>query len=73
MELAERMAATVSGQVTWADPSKGQKCIMCRHVGKHPKPVEHKPDICNLVRVHTKKNGLPFSAKKAIACSMFSI
>jgi hypothetical protein len=72
MELQERMEKTVAGQVTWADPTRGKTCNDCRHSARHPKPKEHKPDVCNLVKIHTGKIGEPYAARKAIACSMFS-
>ena len=71
MELQERMAKTVEGQLTWADPSLGKTCADCKHREAHPKPREFKPDICTLVKIHTKKIGVPFMARKAIACGKY--
>jgi hypothetical protein len=77
MELQERMAKTVKGQVTWADPSKGMKCKSCKHLSRVPlhenrsdKRLNHR---CDLVKLHTKKKGVPFNGDLAIACSMFSM
>jgi hypothetical protein len=69
------MARTVAGQVTWADPDKGMKCIACAHCGRHPSPPKDGPKKhqCSLVFVHTQKKGVPFDANSAIACSMFSM
>ncbi len=71
MELKDRMALTVEGQVTWADPSKGAKCITCKNVGKHPKPKIQREQICQLVFLFTKKKGVPFDARRATACSKY--
>ena len=71
MELNERMALTVEGQVTWADPAKNAKCITCKNVGKHPKPKLQREHICQLVFVFTRKKGLPFDAKRAVGCSKY--
>ena len=77
MELQERMSKTVKGQVTWADPDKGRKCISCKHLSRLPthkvgadKRACHK---CDLVKLHTKKDGVAFNGNLAIACSMFSM
>ena len=77
MELQERMSKTVKGQVTWADPDKGMKCKACKHLVRVPshevgsdKRLCHR---CALVKLHTKKNGVPFNGDLAIACSMFSM
>ena len=71
------MAKTVKGQVTWADPSKNMKCTSCKHLSRIPthemgadKRLAHR---CNLVKLHTKKNGVAFNGNLAIACSMFSM
>jgi hypothetical protein len=75
MELTERMQKTVQGQVTWASPDLGKKCSDCKWCVRHPRPKLAPPmnDQCQLVFVHTKKRGVPFNAKLAIACSMFSM
>lgn len=77
MELQERMAKTVKGQVTWADPSKGMKCTSCKHLSRVPahevgadKRACHR---CDLVKLHTKKKGMAFNGSLAIACSMFAM
>lgn len=71
------MALTTKGQVTWADPSKGMKCTTCAHLMNAPpseiganKALKHR---CALVKLHTKKKGLLFNGKMAVACSMFSM
>lgn len=71
MELKDRMMMTVEGQVAWADPSKNAKCITCKSIGKHPKPKPQKPDQCKLVFAVSRRQGLPFDAKKATACSKY--
>ena len=71
MELSERMMKTVDGQVTWAEPKLGKTCAQCRWRIPHPKPKPMMEDRCELVFVHSKKQGLPFNAERAIACSMF--
>ncbi|UOF80355.1 hypothetical protein [Caudoviricetes sp.] len=73
MELKDRMLRTVAGQVTWADPELGKKCIDCKWCVRHTKPklAPRMEDQCKLVFVHTKRHGVPFNAKLAIACSKF--
>ena len=75
MDLAERMKITVPGQLTWARPDLGKKCIDCKWCGGHPRPKHSSPlrDQCKLVFIHTKTRGVPFDAKLASACSMFSM
>ena len=75
MDLFERMQKTVSGQVTWANPELGKKCSECKWCVRHPKPkmAPRLEDQCQLVFVHTKKRGVPFDAKRAIACSKFEM
>lgn len=74
MDLNERMMRTKHGQVTWADPNLGKKCIECKWCVRHNKPKLNPrlEDQCQLVFVHAKKPGDPFNAKMAIACSMFA-
>ncbi len=71
MELQERMAKTVLGQLTWANPELGKTCAECKHCATHPKPREFRPNVCQLVKVHTGRVGLPFMASKAIACGKY--
>lgn len=73
MDLQQRMTMTVEGQATWADPEKGAKCSSCRHVGRHQKPRPFKPDQCRLVFLVSRRHGVPFDAKKAIACSKYEV
>jgi|GEM_PF-1813408 len=75
MDLQDRMSKTVMGQATWADPDKGMKCVSCKHCGRHPAPPKEGPKKyqCAMVFVHTKKKGVPFDAKSAIACSLFAM
>jgi hypothetical protein len=73
VELQDRMRMTVDGQVTWADPSKEAKCSSCRHIGKHKKPKLFKEDQCKLVFLISRQHGVPFDAKKAIACSKYEV
>ena len=77
MDVQERMAKTVKGQVTWANPDLGKKCSGCAHIQKVPRAelpknpligVDHR---CGLVKVHTGKKGEAFNARTAIACNKF--
>lgn len=70
-ELGQRMAKTVSGQVTWAEPELGKTCAECKHLARHPNPGQFKPDVCQLVKLHTGRIGKPFMGRKAIACPKF--
>lgn len=73
MELKDRMVLTLPGQLTWADPEKGAKCITCKHIRRHPKPKMNMQMMhqCGLVFAHSKRHGVPLDAKRAIACSMY--
>jgi uncharacterized paraquat-inducible protein A len=53
------------------------KCKACKHLSRIPshemgsdKRLCHR---CDLVKLHTKKKGVPFNGDLAIACSMFSM
>ena len=70
MELAERMAMTKVGQVTWADPRLEKKCTDCKHAVQVYK-VQYLTHICELVKVVSGKKGKPYDAKRAVACSKF--
>ena len=70
-DLAERMSKTVKGQLTWADLDRKEKCLSCKHIGRHPKPKLNADYVCTLVKVHTGRVGEPFNAARAIACSKF--
>lgn len=72
MELVERMQKTVEGQVTWASPELGKKCIDCIHASVLSRPSGHRRHVCKLVRIVSGKAGVPFDAQRAIACSKFS-
>lgn len=69
MELEERISKTLKGQLTWANPDLKANCEDCAHfkgeVGKLPL------GRCALVKAHTRKVGIPFDGKIAIACSKF--
>ena len=72
MELAERMQKTQLGQVTWVNPDLGKKCLECKYANnKWPSASNRKTHICTLVKNHTGKNGVPYDAVRAIACSKF--
>ena len=72
MELAERVAMTKEGQVTWADPDIGRKCWECLHAhNKWPRAPNRKTHICSMVRLVSGRTGKPFDAQRAIACSKF--
>lgn len=71
MELIDRMAMTVEGQVTWANPDLGEKCSACGHF-KQIKPRRPSGDgRCSLVLAVTGNNGKPFYGSCACACSKF--
>lgn len=72
MELAERMQKTVPGQVTWANPDLGKKCLDCAHLTPAPKTKGRPMHICTLVRVVSGSKGVPYDAERAIACSKFA-
>lgn len=72
-ELKERMVKTMDGQVTWAEPELGKTCAECKHLARHPKPKEFRQNVCQLVKVHTGKIGVPFMGRKAIACPKFEV
>lgn len=72
MDLQERMAKTVAGQVTWANPELGMKCRSCRHCSRLPHSEKTGTHICELVKLHTKKRGVAFDPDRAIACTMFT-
>lgn len=61
MELRERMTKTVAGQVTWASPELGKKCVECKHYD----------NACLKVKVVSGIKGKPYDGKRAIACSVF--
>lgn len=66
--LAERMAATLPGQITWADLSSQKRCASCRFFAAQ----KGKPDgRCALVKAHTKKPGVIFNGSLARACTKF--
>jgi len=71
MELQERINMTIKGQLTWANPDLGKKCIQCAHISPAHKPVERKRHVCSLVRLHTGKKGVPYDAIYATACNKF--
>jgi len=72
MELTERMQKTVPGQVTWANPDLGRKCLDCAHLTPAPQTKGKPMHICALVRVVSGKKGIPYDAVRAIACSKFA-
>jgi hypothetical protein len=57
--------------LTWAKPEIGKTCAECKHCAAHPKPREFKPNVCQLVKAHTGRVGLPFMASKAISCGKY--
>lgn len=71
MELSERMAKTAAGQVTWARPELGKRCEQCKHVALAAMQKQFKTHVCQLVKVVSGKNGVPYDGKRAIACSKF--
>ena len=73
MELSERMARTVEGQVTWASPELEKKCFECGHADhKWPSANNRKTHVCKLVKLVSGKTGIPYDGNRAIACSKFS-
>jgi hypothetical protein len=71
MELQQRINMTAQGQVTWANPEIGKKCIECANIADAPRPSQRKKHICELVRVVSGKKGVPYDATIAVACSKF--
>lgn len=70
MELSERMILTKLGQVTWANPETGKKCVECRHAIRK---FDHgKTHVCGLVKAVSGRAGVPYDAINAIACSKFA-
>ena len=72
MERAERMQKTVPGQVTWANPDLGKKCLDCAHITPAPQTKGRPMHICTLVRLVSGSKGVPYDAVRAIACSKFA-
>lgn len=69
--LAERMAASKVGQVTWASlPDVGKRCASCvSYCGPFPTRGKNKGfGRCSLVKAHTRKDGVYFPGRVAIAC-----
>ena len=66
MELQQRI-----NMLTWANPDLGKKCIECAHLSPAAKPVERKKHVCDLVRVHSGKKGVPYDGIFATACGKF--
>ena len=62
---------TAQGQVTWANPKIGKKCIECAHITGAPRPSQRRKHIYGLVRVVSGKKGVPYDAEFAVACSKF--
>lgn len=71
MELKDRIAMTVTGQLTWADPSKKANCSSCRHITRATFGKKTGTHVCSLVKAHTGKNGVPFLPDRAVACSKY--
>lgn len=70
--LETRMAMTVVGQVTWAEPEVGEKCASCAYWGlKKVRKDGVKLGVCAMVRVYSKLNMVPFVGEAAIACPKF--
>jgi len=72
-KLAERIAVTHEGQVTWADPSLAKRCAACRHYASANISRGKQKDFgrCGMVKVMTRKPGKPFDGQRAWACSKF--
>jgi len=71
MGLAERMNATVPGQVTWANPDLGRRCNECIHIQLASRPSQHNRHVCGLVKLVSGRSGVNLNAHRAIACSKF--
>ena len=71
--LAERMAASLAGQITFADLTLpvGTTCLVCRFYQDGGKKAgKHKGfGRCALVKAHTKKPGPLFNGKAGRACT----
>jgi hypothetical protein len=74
-DIQVRMALTQEGQVTWARPDLGMKCVTCVHMVDRKERVVKgvKRDLarCYLVKVHTGRHGVEFNVGSAIACSQY--
>ena len=73
--MATRISLTQLGQLTWVDLDGDNKCAECAHCHD---PIIKKGKrkgwcVCRLVKVHTKKDGVPFNPKTALACSQFEV
>jgi hypothetical protein len=64
--LAERMAVTKEGQVTWVDLLRFERCHQCRYFGK----TKGEKGRCALVKAHTRKQGKEF-IRQARVCSKY--
>lgn len=74
-DMAQRMAMTRCGQVTWARPDLGRECVSCVHLADRQnnkvKGVTLEMGRCALVKFHTRKEGVQFKVKGAVACSQY--
>lgn len=73
--LEARMAMTLTGQASWADPDRHPKvkCASCanyRTANSLGKTSKH-GGFCHLVKQLTRRDGQPFDGKSAMACSQY--
>ena len=71
--MGGRIRLTLPGQLTWVDLSNDSKCVDCTF-NNDPKITNGEKKgwrTCRKVGLHTKKQGVPFDPKIALACSQF--
>lgn len=71
--LAARMALTAEGQITWVDLTRRETCKQCRFYGSAgiTRGKQKGFGRCSLVKIHTRKAGVPFDGPRARACGKF--
>jgi hypothetical protein len=70
-DMSRRIALTRPGQVTLVRPDLGRTCDECRFMTDRRQNKGVFSGVCALVKLHTKKTGVRFTIKGAIACSQF--
>ncbi len=72
-DISARITVKKKGQCTWGRPSDGRRCVACAHYSdaKITRGKNKGLGRCGLVKIHTKKVGVPFDGKSAFSCAMF--
>lgn len=70
--LSERIAATVSGQATWADLSSSQRCKDCAFFNLNQNKKIPKKSDCAMTQKLARKPQSPKFSRDARACPHFS-